>query len=188
MERADRTRKALTDQRDALEKDPLAPVAGNPRGDVTVVEFFDYSCGYCKRVAPALEALKAADPNVRVVYKEFPILGPGSVFAARAALAAHRQGKYEPLHRALMQADALDEAVVRRLAAEVGLDVARLEKDMEAPEVMQALQGNQQLAAALDIGGTPAFVIGERLVPGAVGAEALQALVNQERERRKGAR
>ena len=93
----------LTSNRDALERDPNAPVLGNPNGDVTVVEFFDYNCPYCKRVKPHMEALLAADKNVRVVYREWPILGEGSVFAARAALASREQGKYDEFHWAMME-------------------------------------------------------------------------------------
>lgn len=188
MERGERAKAALLAQRDALERDSSAPVAGNPQGDVTVVEFFDYACGYCKRAAPALEALKAADANVRVVYKEFPILGPGSVTAARAALAAQRQGKYAAMHQALMKAESMDDAAVRAAAVAAGLDWARLSADMETPEIMQMIVRNQELATALAIGGTPAFVVGERLVPGAVSTEALAALVAEERERIKQAR
>jgi len=188
MERAERSRQALASQRKMLLEDTDSPVSGNPRGDVTVVEFFDYACGYCKRAAPALEMVKAGDANLRVVYKEFPILGPGSLAAARAALASRKQGKYEQLHRALMQAENLDEAGIKAAASSVGLDLARLEKDMHAPEIEQALQRNQELAAALEIRGTPAFVVGEQLVPGAVGADALQNMVAGERQRVRQAR
>ena len=102
-EKAAAVAKALAGSREALERDPGSPVGGNPRGDVTVVEFFDYNCCYCKRVAPAVKALIKADANVRVVYKEFPILGPSSLLAAKAALAAHRQGKYVVFHEALFE-------------------------------------------------------------------------------------
>lgn len=111
----------LSDNRDVLENDPNAPVLGNPDGDVTVVEFFDYNCPYCRRVKPEIEALLAEDPNVKLVYREWPILGEGSVFAARAALAAREQGKYEEFHWALMGMQGrAEEASVIRVAEEVG--------------------------------------------------------------------
>ncbi len=184
-EQAALARQALRGQREALEKDASAPVAGNPGGDVTIVEFFDYACGYCKRALSTLEAVKAADPQVRVVYKELPILGPGSLVAARAALAAELQGKYQAFHLAMMASRQIDAAGVHAAAKSAGLDVARLAKDMEAPEIMQALDRNQLLASAIGVRGTPAFVIGEQLAPGAVGPDTLMAMVAQERERKK---
>ena len=100
--KADQSVALLSSRRDVLERDPNAPVLGNVDGDVTIVEFFDYNCPYCKRVKPEIQALMAADPDIRLVYRELPILGEGSVFAARAALAARNQGKYEEFHWAMM--------------------------------------------------------------------------------------
>src|SRR6202008_4197318 len=97
----DKASAALSSRQRDIFDDPDAPVAGNPKGDVSVVEFFDYRCPYCKQVEPALEALLGQDKKLRFVYKEFPVLGPDSVTAARAALAAHKQGKYDAMHRAL---------------------------------------------------------------------------------------
>jgi len=161
-----------------LTQDPGSPVAGNPQGRVTIVEFFDYQCGYCKRQDAELKALLQADPDIRLVYKDLPILGPASVFAARAALAAQTQGKHEALHAALMAASQpLTDQEVLRIAAQVGLDTAKLEKDMAAPSVSQALDRNFQLQRALNIQGTPALIVGTELIPGAASLESLKALV-----------
>lgn len=180
--RGEAQRRALSERRRELTQDPDAPVVGNPQGDVTLVEFFDYQCGYCKAVHPELIRLMEAEPKLRVVMKEFPILGPASVTAAKAALAARRQGKYLELHNALMeQRGQLDEAKVMRAAASVGLDVERLKADMEAPEVAAHLARNLRLAEDLQISGTPAFVVGNTVVPGAVSLETLLELVRAQR-------
>lgn len=168
-----------------LFNDPTAPVGGNPKGDVTVVEFFDYQCGFCKRVAPAVEALIEQDRNVRVVYKQFAILGPQSSVAARAALASARQGKYEAYHRALMAAESVDDESLKRLAEQVGLDYAQLQKDMEDSALNTMLEANFQLATGLGITGTPTFVIGDRVIPGAASTEQLADAVNQARKATK---
>lgn len=172
----------LSSRRDVLERDENAPVLGNPDGDVTVVEFMDYNCGFCKRVAPEVAALMEQDGNVRVVYREWPILGEGSVFAARAALAAREQGLYEEMHGALMSSRGrLDEASVMGIAAEVGLDPEQLRADMEAPEVTAHIEQSFSLAQSLGFSGTPSFVIGDQMAPGFVEAERLQELVDAAR-------
>src|SRR5579864_5972039 len=136
--------------------DPDTPAAGNPQGNASLVEFFDYRCPYCKQVEPALEALLTADRQLRLVYKEFPVLGPESVVAARAALAARQQGKYDAMHRALMALKGqIDEAAVFKVAGSVGVDVDRLKRDMAAPDIDRLLKANTNLASALDIRGTP---------------------------------
>ena len=115
------TKQAIVQQRAALLDDPDSPVGGNPKGDVTIVEFFDYRCPYCKQVEPALEALLKQDPKLRIVYKEFPILGPASVIASRVALAARDQGKYAAFHHAMMATKgSIDEKVILQVAASVG--------------------------------------------------------------------
>jgi protein-disulfide isomerase len=134
-------------------------------------------------VAPTVAEIIAADPDLRVVYKEFPILGPGSTFAARAALAAQRQGKYAPFHEALMRAgESLDEEQVLEIAEAVGLDTERLDQDMQDPAIQEAIARNLQLANALGITGTPSFVIGDRVVPGAVDLRTLQSLIARVRQ------
>lgn len=165
-----------------LTQDPGSPVGGNPQGRVTVVEFFDYQCGYCKREVGELKKLLQADPDVRLVYKDLPILGPPSVFAARAALAAQKQGKHEALHDALMATnEPLTEELVLTIAAKAGLDIPRLEKDMADPTVAQTLDRNFQLQRALHIEGTPALIVGTEFVPGAASVETLKALVERAR-------
>jgi protein-disulfide isomerase len=165
-------------------RDPASPVVGNPDGDVTVVEFFDYNCPYCRKVASVVQEVEAADPRLRFVYKEFPILGPNSVFAAKAALAAHRQGRYAEFHKALMQArGAADQTSVLRIAAELGLDETRLKADMADPAIQSALDRNLDLAQALRIAGTPGFVVGDEILRGATDAGTLRRLVDKARNK-----
>ena len=172
-----RVRVAIAENREALGAHPMSPVSGNADGDVTVVEFFDYQCGYCKRALRAMEDLLETDANVRVVWKEFPILGPVSVVAARAAMAAQRQGRYLALHLALMREPELTEQKVFEIANQTGLDMAQLRRDMEDPAIEAYLGEVRALARQLRIGGTPAFVVGDTLVPGAVDAAHMKELV-----------
>lgn len=141
---------------------------GNPNGDVTVVEFFDYNCSYCRRAMPDLVRLIENDPKVRVVLKEFPILRRESEGAARVALAAGKQGKYFELHRALFEANGLkSEEVALKLAADLGLDVDRLKADMNGADVTKTLEDARALAQRLGVQGTPFYLIGDRVLPGA---------------------
>lgn len=159
-----------------------SPVGGNLDGDVTLVEFFDYNCGHCRRVAPSIEAMLAADDSLRVVYKELPILSEGSVLAARAALASQWQDLYEPFHLALMGHDeGLDEDAVFGIAEGVGLDLDQLRTDMDRDEVVGEIAANMELARQLQINGTPAFIVGDQVIPGAVPQSALEALVSDAR-------
>lgn len=181
--RAETQAEVLRTQRDLIERDPNAPVLGNPDGDVTVVEFFDYNCPYCRRVKPEVRALIEEDPDIRLVYREWPILGDGSVFAAKAALAARAQGKYEDFHWAMMAIDGrANEASVMRVAEEVGLDRDQLRTDMEAPEVAEHIATSMRLTQALGFNGTPSFVIGDALVPGFVEKDRLSDLVKEARD------
>jgi len=169
---------------EAIENDPGDPVIGNPKGDVTLVEFFDYQCGYCKRMLKPLIEFAQADGNLRIVMKEYPILGPASMTAARASLASRKQGKYEAFHIALMGLRGrLTEPAIFQAAAEVGLDTDQLQKDMTTPEVTGHIQKARELADALSIRGTPAFVINGTVVPGAMGGEQLLDLVTRAREK-----
>jgi protein-disulfide isomerase len=178
LQSASRAQQAVKDRREELLADPAAPVLGNPKGDVTIVEFFDYRCPYCKQVHPAIQALLGEDKKLRFVSKELPVLGRESVTAARAALAAHKQGKYEPFHNALLTSKGqINEDVLMKTAASVGLDVDRLKEDMKSPEIEAALKRNYSLAQALDIRGTPAFVIGTELIPGAADAATIKEKV-----------
>lgn len=174
----------LAQRRDQLERDPTSPVAGAADGDVTLVEFTDYRCSYCKKVFPAVQDLLKADGGIRYVVKEYPILGPDSVVAARAALAVWRStpAEYMAFHAALMAArGGLDETRVLEIAGEIGLDAKALAGAMKDPEINAVLAKNHELAQALNIRGTPAFVVGGRLVPGAVDVETLRRLVAEAR-------
>jgi protein-disulfide isomerase len=173
---------ALEQKQDQIFNNPADPVIGNQQGDVTVVEFFDYRCPYCKRVSDSLMELLKQDPNVRLVYKDFPILGPESVVAARIALAAQRQGKYAEVHTAFMaHKGSFEEAALLDLAASVGADPTKLAADMADPAIQGQLQANDSLAAALGITGTPGFLFGKQLVPGAVSLDDMEKLVTAAR-------
>ena len=178
---AARQQAAIAENRSELLNDPASPVGGNPDGDVTLVEFFDYRCAYCRRVVSSMRALLDEDRDLRVVFKELPVLGPDSERAARAALASRRQGGYLPFHFALMAAEDLSLQGIRAAAEAVGLDPDRLEADMSAPEVNAAIQANYALANELGIEGTPAFVIGTQLIPGAVDKARLEQLIREAR-------
>jgi len=179
---AERQKQAIGGLQKALADSPLLPVIGNPDGDVTVVEFFDYNCGYCKSVVDRLANRIEADPKLKVIMVEFPILGEASVYAARVALAAEMQGKYEDFHFALMRARGrLSVEKIRATAEEVGLDWSKIERDMKAPEVEKTIQRNYELADSLGVSGTPAFVIGDELVPGAIDEDAMARLIAQAR-------
>jgi protein-disulfide isomerase len=180
--------KTLTERSKDIFRNTDDPVGGNPDGDVTLVEFFDYRCGYCKRVHPSVMKLIKEDGNIRYVYKEFPILGPDSVYAARAALASQPQGKYAEFSDALMASRGnLDKGRVLTIARKAGLDTAALEKEMRAMkgDIERILQNNYKLAQELDIDGTPGFVIGDRVIRGAVEFNALKSVVAQTRVRNK---
>jgi protein-disulfide isomerase len=175
-------RMAVQAHRQELLRSPDSPVGGNPAGDVTVVEFFDYRCPHCRRMASVIKTLLAEDGGVRLVYKEMPILGEESVLAARAALAARAQGQYAGAHERLM-AEAgpfTREGLVATLAA-IGLDGNRLRADMDAPEIATLITRELALARALGIDGTPAFVVGAELVVGAVDLGTLRDLVGKAR-------
>ena len=159
------------------------PAIGPEDADAVLVEFFDYRCGFCKRVLGDVMALAAADGRLRIVFKEFPILGPPSVVAARASLAADRQGKWPEFHVALMSAPgALSEDRIMDIAAETGLDIAQLRTDMESEAVTATIERNRVLANALGIRGTPAFLVKNAIVPGAASQEDLAKLVAGARE------
>ncbi|MFO0293094.1 MAG: DsbA family protein [Rhodospirillales bacterium] len=167
-----------------LRDDPQTPSFGPEGADVAIVEFFDYRCTYCRQVVAPLAELLRSDGRVRIVYKELPILGPDSVVAARAALAAHRQGAYRAFHAALMaRRGSFDDAAIAALATELGLDAARLRADMERPEIAAQIERNRALARELGIRGTPAFVIGTEIVPGAIDLATMRSLVAKARQR-----
>ncbi len=172
----------------AMRKDllnaPLSPSQGNPKADVTIVEFFDFKCGYCKRVAPVLHEILKTDPNVRVVFKQLPVLGPDSIFAAQVALAVAKQGKYDAFHDALMSAEALDETTVFALVEKQGIDTAKLRQDMLSPDIKAELEANLAMSAPLGITGTPGFVIGDTIAPGAVDIESMRQMIKAARQKK----
>lgn len=178
--------KAIQANAATIFNDANSPVAGNAKGTVTLVEFFDYQCPHCKEMATVISGLVNQDKNLKVVFKEFPIF-PGSMYAAQAALAAQLQGKYWPFHNALMAANnPLQKNDVLAAASKVGLDVTQLEKDIGSATIQSELQQNEQLADKLGLAGTPAFIIQSNndktktfFVPGQVGASDLQQLIKK---------
>ncbi len=162
-----------------------SPVWGNPKGNVTIVEFFDYNCPYCKKVFPSVKKLIADDGNIKVVMKELPVLGPNSEYAAKAALAAQKQGKYDLFHAQMMnKSSRLSKEGVHDAAKAVGLDLDQLQKDMESPEIRQELERASVWAQRLGVNGTPAFVIGEELIPGAIDGDRMKQFVELARKKK----
>ncbi|MEO5756608.1 MAG: DsbA family protein [Mesorhizobium sp.] len=176
----------LAARADDIFRNKQSPVGGNAQGNVTMVEFFDYNCHYCRQVAPIMEQAMAEDPKLKIVYKEFPILGQDSVFAAKAALAADRQGKYVAFHKALYEVKTrVTEAVVLQVAASTGLDLSRLKTDMQQPDIQASIARNAELAQALKINGTPGFVVGDQIFPGATDLATMKNLIEQARALQK---
>jgi protein-disulfide isomerase len=175
--------KAIQENRTQLLSDPDSPIAGNPNGDVTIVEFSDYQCPYCKRTHSVVKSVLASDSKVKLVFKDLPILGEPSRIAALAALASRAQHKHLAFHNALMEFNGkIDRDKIMEIAGSVGLDVAQLQKDMEDPKLKEIIDRNLALASALGVRGTPAFVIGNQFVPGAVDANTLKQLIADARK------
>jgi protein-disulfide isomerase len=165
---AERTAVAIKQNAAEIFRPSASPVVGNPKGDVTVIEFFDYNCPYCKKAFHELASLVEKDKQVKVILKEFPILSKGSEEAAKVALAAKMQGKYWEFHRAIQEAQGqTNEAGALRVAEKVGLDMTRIRKDMASAEVKKEIDDTRALAAKLGIQGTPHFLVGDRIIPGA---------------------
>ena len=165
-----------------MQEDPNTPAAGNSLGAVTVTEFFDYRCPYCRTMQPVLETLVAKDRRVRLVFKDWPIFGGISVYAARVAVASQWQGKYAAVHKALFALPrAMDEAAVRKAALDTGVNLAQLDRDLAArgAEIESALNRTSEEAHAIGFRGTPGFVVGSRAMPGALTESQMAALVNQ---------
>jgi protein-disulfide isomerase len=168
--------KAMKENADDLYKDARTPVAG--KGEVTVVEFFDYNCGFCKRAIGDVAKLVESHSNVRVVFKEFPIFGADSEGAARVALAAGMQGKYWEVHKAIFEAEGKHSAATSlKIAEALGLDMEKLKADMNSPEVDAEIKAVRELADRLGVNGTPHFFVGEKVIPGA--PEDLYAILEQ---------
>lgn len=168
---------AMRAKRDGLVTEGV-PMAGNPDGDVTIIEFFDYNCGYCRKVLPTLNELIEDDDGVRVVFREFPILSPDSVTAAKWALAAHEQGKYFEFHNKLMNTSGrVNEASILAAAKAVGIDIDRARADVDSRKVQEHIDQTREIAKALGVSGTPGFVIGDELIPGAVDLQTMKQII-----------
>lgn len=169
-----------------LHADDGFPFLGNPKGDITIVEFFDYNCGYCKSVFPSIVKLTEEDKGVKVIFRDKPSLGNPSVFAAKAALAAHKQGKYFEMHKALMESKGrISEASVMKVAQDLKLDTDKLSKDLDAKEVNDMISKNQDLANKLGLRGVPAILIEDQYYPGAMPLEKMQEQIAEIRANRK---
>ncbi|MDD3287693.1 MAG: DsbA family protein [Alphaproteobacteria bacterium] len=185
-ETASRSKQAMVTSHDKIFNDATSPTVGNLKGDVTMVEFFDYQCGHCKKVNEAIVKLIAEEKNVRVVYKEFPILGAGSVFASKAALASVRQGKYEKFHDALLNSkEHLSDEIIKQVAKDVGLNVEKLQKDMNDPEIEKIIQSNLALGNEIGVRGTPMFIVGDKMFPGAMQLPQMKQAVEEARKSAK---
>ncbi|MEE2859993.1 MAG: DsbA family protein [Pseudomonadota bacterium] len=164
--------------RDALERDPTAPVLGNPDGNITLTEFFDYNCGFCRKMLPVMQQLVTGDPDLRVVYREWPVFGPGSEFAARASLASLPTGKYWRFHAGMLgMRGRAEEASVMRIARDVGLDEAELRERMESDAVAKHISTSFLLADHMGLMGTPTFICGDEAVFGEMTLQEMRDLV-----------
>ena len=163
-----------------IEQDPDDPILGNPNGHIIIVEFFDYQCGYCKRMLNILLDISENNKDIKIVLKEYPILGPVSTLAAQASLAAKKQNKYTELHAALMQfRGRLSEPVIFQIANEIGIDMALLQSDISQPDILNHLRRTKILGQRLMIRGTPAFIINGSISPGALNKQQLLSLIDQ---------
>ncbi|HEX5213509.1 MAG TPA: DsbA family protein [Pseudolabrys sp.] len=181
---AEKHKVAVKEHAQELFSSPKQVTLGNPNGNVTFVEFFDYNCGYCKRAMDDMLTLMKDDPKLKVVLKEFPVLGPGSLEAARVAVAVRMQNpkKYLEFHTKLLGGrGAADEAHALAVAKDIGMNMPQLQKDMKSPEVKATLDEDMKLAEALGLNGTPSYVIGSEVVVGAIGLPGLQSKINTAR-------
>ena len=176
------TAKAIAANRDAITTPVGNAWAGNAKGDVTVVEYYDYNCGYCRASLPVIDKLVASDPQVRVVFRDLPILAPSSGFAAQMSVAAARAGRFKPFHDALYAAGPVTDATIAASARKAGLDPAALSRDAQSPAVVDIVRENLAAQRALGLTGTPSFVIGDRLLTGAQPLEDLQAAIADARK------
>ncbi len=184
---SEKARSAIKNNAEAIFNSPRQVTLGNPQGDVTFVEFFDYNCGYCKRALNDMMELMAKDPKLKVVLKEFPVLGPTSVETAQVAIAVRMQDKtgkkYLEFHQKLLTGRGqIDKAKALAAAKEIGLDMARIEKDLKSDEIGKTLEESMKLAEALGLNGTPSYVIGNDVVIGAVGLAQLSQKIQAARQ------
>jgi protein-disulfide isomerase len=175
---SDRMAVAVKENAGELFRPAGSPIVGNVKGDVPVIEFFDYNCGYCKKALSEVANFLDKDKKARFILKEFPILSKGSEEASKVALAAKMQGKYWEVHRALLEAPGqANETTALRAAEKLGLDMAKLKKDMASAEVKKEIDDTRALATKMGIQGTPHFIVGDRIIPGA--PENLLELLNK---------
>ena len=173
----------IKDSQNLLYNDGYSFVAGNKNGDVTLVEFYDYNCGYCKQVPDVLARLIEEDKNLKVIFKELPILAETSQFASVAAMASMKQGKFSKFHSAMMKNKrALTEDLILKIATDSGIDEAQLLIDMEDPKIEENIMKTKYLVHNIGISGTPGFVIGNQIIPGFIPYEKLKAIITKERE------
>ena len=180
------TRKALGDVKDALLRSPRNIVIGNPNGDVTLVEFFDYNCSYCKRSLADMAELVTSDPKLRIVIRDFPILGPDSVEASKIAVAARHQiaaARYFDFHRQLLESKGrVGKDRAMSVAESFGVDLARLKKDVESADTREAITETAKIADSLKLGGTPVFIVGDEVMVGSLGLDPLRASIASMRQ------
>ena len=174
--------KAVAANRTAIVEPFPGAIAGNPNGDVSVVAYLDYACGFCRASLPAITGLIASDPNVRIVYRELPILSPDSRTAAEWALAAALQNKFKPFHDALYASGRVDTAAIEQAAASAGLDIAAARTAIRSPQIVAEIERNMKTAGTLGFTGTPSWVVGDQVLSGAQTLPALQTAVTDARK------
>jgi protein-disulfide isomerase len=183
---AQRQKQMVSENMDTIVNAPQNAVLGNPQGDVTLVEFFDYNCGYCKRGLADMVKLLQTDKNLKVLLRDYPILAPGSIEAADVALAVKIQlkgDKFLPFHQELLSTrGAVDKDRALQVAQDVGVDMTKLQSDLADASLRKDLAANLQLGDKLGINGTPSYVIGSEIVPGAIGYDALKAKIDSMRK------
>ncbi|MCL2505633.1 MAG: DsbA family protein [Alphaproteobacteria bacterium] len=181
-----RIKEKLTAEKKRIYDDANTPVGGNPKGKIVIVEFFDYTCGYCKRASDVLSQLIADDKDVKILYKNFPVLGPNAVEAAKASLASNRQKKFKEFHDALMKhSGALTNDSIMEIAKTVGLDVDKLKKDMADPKIQAMLDDSMKLGRELGVEGTPFFIVNDNVFPGALQLDQFKQIIAEARSKKK---
>lgn len=177
---------AVKNNSPALFEDETTPFIGNAKGDVVLVEFFDYNCGYCKKAFHEMKELTDSDKNLKIMFKDFPILGPTSETSSKWALAAHKQNKYFEYHTQLMQnRQPITDELLAKIAKDVGMDVAKAKQDAESTDVLIQIEKNRTLATQMGLSGTPAFVIGKEVIAGVATTEQLRAKIDEVRKAAK---
>lgn len=172
--------KKIKEKKSELVDDRHAPFSGNPKGDVTVLVFFDYHCGFCRSAFPAIEQLIKRDQNVKVIFKEYPIFGDYTL--SKAAMAAHKQGRYKDFYTIFMKSDGhFTQETIMDIARKLKMNVKQFVKDMNGKDVMSQIKANVRLGESLGISATPTFVFGENVIPGVIPIEDLEKEVRAER-------